>query len=183
MNVSWLGPRDVVEPQDVEAIVKHRDYPNEPLLMKVYTGTLLTKAIDSGGHLNQYSVQYLVTGKDGIVLALDDRKWFVGATAIVAPASFHLYGSPHTVAVDNAHAYLAPKVLDGVDHPNPAWVLMLGTDLAITNGQMHRLSYQVTALYRFSEAPDLFAFEAGGKWNGNYFNLNLEETRHNPVNE
>jgi hypothetical protein len=139
--------RDVVAAQHQRCLVRGEiNNPSGPntigdLVMDVYTGWIMFEyEQDDPGHDHVMSFVPLGTGSG---TKLDIVNYVGGVSAIVSASVSSFADAPDLAAVDKAKVLLKTHEFKGVP---PARVLVLDASVAVTEGKLHRVSYQVTVL-------------------------------------
>lgn len=142
--------RDVAGAQHLRCLVRGPVKPDDStnivdLVMDVYTGWL-TFTYEAGlPHENVISFVPLGTGTG---TNLDIQNYVGGASAIVSASISSFAADPDLAAVDRASVKLQTKNLPGV---LPVQVLILDASVAVSEGKLHRIAYQVTVLVTAKE--------------------------------
>ncbi len=111
-------------------------------VMDVYTGWLTFDLSD--GDLVRDHVRALVPLGTGSAGMLDIQEYAGGISSVVVTASLSSFaGDPDVAAVDSATVKLKTHNFPGVP---PADVLVLDVNVAVQDGTVHRVSYQITVL-------------------------------------
>jgi hypothetical protein len=119
--------------------------PTLDLVMDVYTGWLtFTHASNDFAQANVVSFVPLGTGTGTNV---DIQNYVGGASAIVSASISSFADDPDLAAVDRARVKLTTHNFPGFT----GQVLVLNASVAVQEGKLHRVSYQVTALVTAKE--------------------------------
>jgi len=149
--------RDVVHPQVFRTVVGSGSGTNpdgsdaiHSMVMDIYTGWIVFDFNESNDNLihdHVFSFIPLGPGTGGNVTV---QNYTGGAGAIVS-ASISSFGRrPAVAAVDVATIKLVTHSFSGIQ---PAQVLLLDASVAVQDGSLHRIAYQVTAIASAKEPP------------------------------
>jgi hypothetical protein len=149
--------RDVVRPQFFRSVVGSSTGAKPDgsdsirnIVMDIYTGWIVFdfhESHDTLIHDHVFSFIPLGPGSGGLVTVQD---YTGGANAIVSASIASFGGRPAVAAVDFATIKLVPHSFAG--HA-PAHVLLLDASVAVQDGSLHRIAYQVTAIAGAKEPP------------------------------
>jgi hypothetical protein len=149
--------RDVAGAQHLRCLVRGPVKPDNPtnivdLVMDVYTGWL-TFTYEQDDPANDHVFSFVPLGT-GTSTNLDIQSYVGGASAIVSASISSFADDPDLAAVDRATVKLVTKNFAGL---LPAQVLVLDASIAVGEGKLHRIAYQVTVLVTAKEPPRALA--------------------------
>jgi hypothetical protein len=148
--------RDVAGAQHLRCLVRGPVKPDDStnivdLVMDVYTGWLTFTYQAGLPHENVISFVPLGTGTG---TSQNIQGYVGGASAIVSASISSFADDPDLAAVDRATVKLVTKDFAGL---LPAQVLVLDASIAVGEGKLHRIAYQVTVLVTAKEPPRALA--------------------------